>query len=175
MSLPDLVPISHEPDYRTDRVGRYADGQFYAGIHGAHRDDDPEPDPDRERIRWYAYLHLFDVDGRHRRSDISLVATAPYLRGELGAQAEARLAGLLDQLPDWQYGDIAVQLFRVVHDGVTFGLIDESDAERGDRIELYPDRLGFHRTVGRALQHLTADHRHQHVAGACLLFYRSIA
>ncbi|MEU7613602.1 hypothetical protein [Micromonospora sp. NPDC049204] len=143
MSLPDLVPIAHEPGYRTDRVGRYAEGQFYAGIHGAHRDDDHASDPDRERIRWYAYLHLFDAEGRHRRSDISLVATAPYLRGELGDQAEAHVEGLLDQLPDRQYGDIAIQLFRVVQDGVTFGLIDESDAERGDRVELYPDRLGF--------------------------------
>jgi formate hydrogenlyase regulatory protein HycA len=31
----------------------------------------------------------------------------------------------------------------VCHGGVTFGLIDESDAERGDRVGLYPDRLGF--------------------------------
>ncbi|MFI6784883.1 hypothetical protein [Micromonospora sp. NPDC050276] len=143
MTLPDLVPIAREPGCRTDRVGRYSDGQFYAAVHGAHRDDDHESDPDRERLRWYAYLHLFDVDGRHRRSDISLVAIAPYLRGELGDQAEARLVGLLDQLPGRQYGDIAVQLFRVVHDGVTFGLIDESDVERGDWVELCPDRLGF--------------------------------
>ncbi|MEU7752323.1 hypothetical protein [Micromonospora sp. NPDC049171] len=143
MPLPELVPIAREPGYHTDRIGRYAGGQFYAAIHGAHRDDDHPSDPDRERVRWYAYLHLFDVDGRHCRSDISLVATAPYLRGELGEHAEACLAGLLDQLPERRYGDIAIQLFRVVHDGVTFGLIDESDAEWGDRVELYPDRLGF--------------------------------
>ncbi|MGW3783648.1 hypothetical protein ACWD5Z_03635 [Micromonospora chokoriensis] len=71
------------------------------------------------------------------------MATAPYLRGELADEAEARLATLLDQLPERQYGDIAIQLFRMVHDGVTFGLIDESDPERGDWVELYPDRLGF--------------------------------
>lgn len=29
-------------------------------------------------------------------------------------------------------------------DGVVFGLIDESEPVRGDLIELYPDRLGFH-------------------------------
>ncbi|GAA4572622.1 hypothetical protein [Planotetraspora kaengkrachanensis] len=143
MPVPDLVPIAHEPGYRTDTVGLYADGQFYAGIHGARRDDDHEPDWDRARIRWYTYLHLFDADGRHRRSDISLVGIGPNLRGELGEQAETRLAGLLNQLPERKYADIAVQLFRVLYDGVTFGLIDESDAERGDWVELYPDRLGF--------------------------------
>ncbi len=143
MSPPDLVPIAREPGCHTDRVGRYADGQFYAGIHCADRDDDHEPDPDRERIRWYAYLHLFDADGSHRRSDISLVGIAPHLRGAPGEQADTRLAGLLDQLPERQYGGIAIQLFRVAYDGVTFGLIDESDAERGDWVELYPDRLGF--------------------------------
>ena len=28
--------------------------------------------------------------------------------------------------------------------GVVFGLIDESEPLRGDWVELYPDRLGFH-------------------------------
>jgi hypothetical protein len=34
-------------------------------------------------------------------------------------------------------------LFRVLYDGVTFGLIDESDTDRGVWFELHPDRLGF--------------------------------
>jgi len=42
------------------------------------------------------------------------------------------------------YGDIRIRLFRVDFDGVVFGLIDESEPERGDWVELYPDRLGFH-------------------------------
>jgi len=46
-------------------------------------------------------------------------------------------------------GDIAVRLFQTRHDGVLFGLVDESDddPERGhggDWVELYPARLGFH-------------------------------
>ena len=106
MSVPDLVPIAHEPGYRTDTIGRYSHGQFYAAIHGALRDDDQQPDPGRQRVRWYVYLHLFDAEGRYLRSDISLLGVAPYLRGQLREQAEARLAQLLDQLPDRRLGDL---------------------------------------------------------------------
>lgn len=91
----------------------------------------------------YLYPHLFDVDGRHVRSDISLLGVAPYFRGQFREHGEARLADLLDQLPGRRLGDIAVRPFRVLYDGVTFALVDESDAERGDWVELYPDRLGF--------------------------------
>jgi hypothetical protein len=104
-------------------IGRYVDGQFYARIHGAHRDDDHEHDLDRERVRWYAYVHLFDLDGVHVRSDIALIGIGPYLRGQLGEQADATLAALLDQLPDRTF--------------------DESDTDRGAWFEWYPDRLGF--------------------------------
>src|SRR5688572_5387896 len=38
--VPELVRISHEPEHRTATIGRYSDGQFYAVVHGAQRDDD---------------------------------------------------------------------------------------------------------------------------------------
>jgi hypothetical protein len=143
MPLPARIPIAYNPDHRTDMIGSYADGQFYATVHGAHRDDDQEDDRGRERVRWYAYLHLFDVDGHHRRSDITLMGIAPYLEGELRSRAETKLADLVDQLGDHRFEDIAIRLFRVVEDGVTFGLLDESHPERGDWAELHPDWLGF--------------------------------
>ncbi|MGX6600794.1 hypothetical protein ACWKSP_01455 [Micromonosporaceae bacterium Da 78-11] len=143
MPIPGVVPIAHEPEYRTGTIGRYTEGQFYAAIHGAQRDDDQEPDPERERLNRYLYLHLFELEGRHVRSDICLLGAAPYLRGRLREHGEARLTYLLDQLPGLKLCDIAVRPFRVFYDGVTFALVDESDAERGDWVELYPDRLGF--------------------------------
>jgi formate hydrogenlyase regulatory protein HycA len=143
MPVPELVPVAREPGYHTDTIGQYRDGQFYAAIRGAHRDDDSEPDPHRDRIHWYAYLHLFGSDGRHRRSEISLIGIAPYLRGELRERADAQLAALLGQLEGLQFGDIAIRLFCEQHDGVTFGLIDESGDRRESWVELYPDRLGF--------------------------------
>ncbi|WP_041834216.1 hypothetical protein [Actinoplanes sp. N902-109] len=143
MAVPDVVPIAHEPGYRTDTIGWYTGGQFYAAIHGARRDDDQEPDLGRDRVRWYVYLHLFDAEGRHVRSEISLSGIAPYLWGQLREDSQARLSYLLDQLPGRKWGDIAVQPFHVLYDGVTFALVDQSDAERGDWCELYPDQLGF--------------------------------
>jgi formate hydrogenlyase regulatory protein HycA len=143
MAIPDVIRIAREPGYRTGTIGRYRDGQFYAAIHGAHSDDDKELDLHRERIRWYAYLHLFDSAGYHQRSDVRLAGTGPYLRGELRQRAEAQLAALLAQLDGLHFGDIQIRLFREQHDGVTFGLIDESGAERGDWAELHPGQLGF--------------------------------
>ena len=143
MAVPQRVPIAREAGYHTDTIGHYHDGQFYAAGHGALRDDDHAPDWGRERIRWYAYLHLFDADGNHRKSEISLIGVAPYLRGDLGEQAAARLASLLGQLEEAEFGDIAIRPFTLTHDGVTFGLIDESGPDRGSWAELYPDRLGF--------------------------------
>ena len=143
MAVPHRVPIAREAGYRTDNIGRYRDGQFYAAVHGTHRDDDHAPDRRRERVRWYAYVHLFDADGNHCKSEISLIGVAPSLRGDLGEQAAARLASLVGQLEEAEFGDIAIRPFTLTHDGVTFGLIDESDTDRGSWAELYPDRLGF--------------------------------
>lgn len=54
-----------------------------------------------------------------------------------------RLASLLGQLEDAEFGSIAIRPFTLTYDGVTFGLIDESGPDRGSWAELYPDRLGF--------------------------------
>lgn len=66
-----------------------------------------------------------------------------YLRGELRDHAHAQLITLLDELPEKVFSDIAIRPFRVRCDDVTFGLIDESNDERGDWAELHPDCLGF--------------------------------
>jgi hypothetical protein len=143
MPVPQRVPIARDAGYHTDTIGRHRDGQFYAAVHGAHRDDEHAPDMARERVRWYAYLHLFDADGNHRTSEISLIGVAPNLRGDLGEQAAARLSSLLGQLEDAEFDNIAIRPFTLTYDGVTFGLIDESGPDRGSWAELYPDRLGF--------------------------------
>ncbi|WP_033337453.1 beta-ketoacyl-[acyl-carrier-protein] synthase family protein [Catenuloplanes japonicus] len=123
MALPSLIPIAYEAGYRTDRIGRYQDGLFYANAWDHH-----------------AYVHLFDHAGAYRESTIIRVPDRSLL--------DPTLDELLAPLPGKEYGDIAVHLFRIEHDGVTFGLIDESGdrAEDGDHIdwvELHPDRLGF--------------------------------
>ncbi|MEV4134253.1 hypothetical protein AB0J72_19035 [Dactylosporangium sp. NPDC049742] len=137
MAVPQRIPIAHEADHRTDTIGRYAGGEFYAAVHGANRDvDDPA-----ESVGWYAYVHRFDHNGRHEASTIRRIALSRYLTDP---DAAARiLTALLDELDAPRFGDIAIQPFRLTYDGVLFGLIDESDPDRGDWAELYPDRLGF--------------------------------
>ncbi|GAA1553262.1 hypothetical protein GCM10009827_087450 [Dactylosporangium maewongense] len=137
MAMPQRIPIAHEPDHRTDTIGRYAAGYFYAAVHGARRDVD---DLD-ESFAWYAYVHRFDHDGRHEASTIRRIAVSRYLTDP--EAANRILATLLDELDAPRFDDIAIQPFRLTYDGVLFGLVDESDADRGDWAELYPDRLGF--------------------------------
>lgn len=124
MPVPKLIPIAHEPGYRTDQIGRYDDGLFLAGAWDHH-----------------AYVHLFQPDGGYRHSTIVRVQD----RGEL----DQALAELVAPLPGKVSGDIAVRLFQTRHDGIVFGLVDESGDRAGDGghtdwVELYPDRLGFH-------------------------------
>jgi hypothetical protein len=142
VAAPDLIPIKHRPDYHTDTIGRYAKGQFYAAVRGAHRVGE-QPSPERRNIRWYAYLHRFDVEGHHVGSEIELIDVGPNLRGEVGEAADAKLAELLAGLPEREYCDIKIRTFELQFDGVRFGLVDESDEDRGDWAELYPDNLGF--------------------------------
>jgi hypothetical protein len=137
MAAPQRIPFTHEPDYRTNTIGQYEGGEFYAAVHGASRDvDDPA-----ESFGWYAYAHRFDHDGRHEASMIRRIALSRNLTDP--DAADRILAAILDELDALRFGDIAIQPFRLTYDGVLFGLIDESDSDRGDWAELYPDRLGF--------------------------------
>jgi formate hydrogenlyase regulatory protein HycA len=138
MALPEVIPIAHEPDYRTDTIGIYDDGQFFASVTGAYRDEDEHRS---ELMRYYGVLHLFDKDGNYRSSEIRFLGA-----GRFNDVRPTRdpLEALLDTLPGRRFGDIAIKPFRLGFDGVVFGLIDESgDHGDGDWAELYPDGLGF--------------------------------
>ncbi|WP_030057009.1 MULTISPECIES: hypothetical protein [Streptomyces] len=137
MYVPDLIPIGHEPGYRTDTIGRWQGGQFFASVVCPGG-------------RNHAVLHRFDAAGRHLDSQIRSV-------GEV-AEAERLLGEWLDALPGREYGDIAIAPFAVHVDGELFGLVrddyepdevddevdDEDDEEERVHFELHPDGLGFH-------------------------------
>jgi len=144
VAIPDRIPIVHEPDYRTDTIGSYADGQFLATVvAGFAKAVIPEGDFERHK-RWYAVLHRFDHDGHHTGSDIWFSGTTADGERAVIDRAESHLRGWLDRLPGLIFGDIAVRLFRLEVDGIVFGLVDESDEEYGEHVELYPDELGFY-------------------------------
>ncbi|MEU6922803.1 hypothetical protein [Streptomyces sp. NPDC046631] len=160
MAVPAIIPIAHEPDYRTDTIGRYSDGQFLASITYAFPEGLVVGDGWEEHKRLYTVLHRFDHEGRHVDSDIRCAGTyaeqqrRPQGEDSVTARARSRMAELLDGLPGREYGDIAIRPFRLTVDGVRFGLVvehhdgdgdgneDEEDGE--DWAELHPDGLGFY-------------------------------
>jgi formate hydrogenlyase regulatory protein HycA len=151
---PEVIPIAHVSGYRTDTIGRYDGGQFFASVTWAFREDYTfDVGQWEEHKLLFAVLHTFDAEGRHRESDIWYAGTQdeqsrlrkPARDRTPVARAEARMAKLLDALPGRAYTDIAIRPFQVVVDGVVFGLViepGEGDAD-GDMAEFYPDELGF--------------------------------
>jgi formate hydrogenlyase regulatory protein HycA len=99
MPLPELIRVAYEPNFRTEHIGRYASGQFFADAHGTPLDDSGIT----------VMLHLFDHVGRHVRSDIR--PDVPLV------SAEEVLGSMLAELPDLAYGDIAIRLFQVEVEG----------------------------------------------------------
>ncbi|MFE2106002.1 hypothetical protein ACFXAF_09050 [Kitasatospora sp. NPDC059463] len=139
MSVPEVIPIAHEPGYRTDTIGRFRGGQFFASVTYAV----PEADDGADRY-CFAVLHRFDEAGRHLGSRIEAV---PGGFPVAAVAAADRLAQWLDALPGRAYGDIAIAPFAVHVDGCRFGLVVERHGEgatEDDWAEFYPDNLGFH-------------------------------
>ncbi|MEV7360097.1 hypothetical protein [Kitasatospora sp. NPDC091276] len=159
MSVPDLIPIRYEPDYRTRTIGRCEGGQFLASVTAAFPEVGTDVGNWQAQKRWFAVLHRFDDAGRHLDSRIHSTGTTA--DGEKAAVEAARalLADWLDALPGRAYGDIAIAPFAVRVEGSLFGLVietdeeDETDGEEEEEgedgeggvwAELYPDGLGFH-------------------------------
>lgn len=127
MSVPSAIPIARDP-HRTETIGRYAGGQFFAWMTYAFRGRRPIHLPGwEEDKRLYVVLHRFDGDGRHTDSDIWFAGTWAEVqrngRAAVFGPAEARLSKLLEGLPGREYGDIAIRPFELTFDGVLFGLV----------------------------------------------------
>ncbi|KQX57850.1 MULTISPECIES: hypothetical protein [unclassified Streptomyces] len=148
MSVPEVIPIKHEPDYRTSTIGRWSGGQFFASVTGAFSEGWTGGDWEKHR-RWCAVLHRFDGAGRHLDSRIEFTGTTADGERSVVDAATRLLDAWLDALPERQYQDIAVAPFTLEYEGVRFGLVVEGrENEEGEEVpdvwvELYPDGLGF--------------------------------
>lgn len=143
MALPELIPISYEPDYRTRSIGTFADGQFFGSVTATLEAGSAAGDDWYRYKRWYAVLHTFGADGSHVESQIWFAGTSEDESGSID-RAEARLDEWLGALAGRVFCDIAIKLFHVEMDGHVFGLIDESKEYDGqDHAEFVPDDLGF--------------------------------
>ncbi|MEU8001524.1 hypothetical protein AB0B66_10225 [Catellatospora sp. NPDC049111] len=148
MRLPEVIPIKYEPDYRTNLIGRFPGGQFFADVTGAYQEGVAVGDDWRQQMRIYAVLHRFDNSGHHLGSDV-LFAGVRADGNVVVEQAEQAVTGWLSDIGPVTFCDIAIRPFRVDYDGVIFGLIDETsedpeETHGGPWAELYPQRLGFH-------------------------------
>ncbi|MFJ2893538.1 hypothetical protein ACIO87_01465 [Streptomyces sp. NPDC087218] len=144
MTVPGIIPIKHEADYRTDTIGRWRDGQFFASVTGAFPEDWSFGDDWQEQKRWCAVLHRFDAAGRHLDSRIRVTGTTAGGEREAIAAARLLLDEWLEDLPERHYEDIAIAPFAVRSEGILFGLVvEEGDGADPVRAEFLPDSLGF--------------------------------
>jgi formate hydrogenlyase regulatory protein HycA len=145
VSVPDVIPVEHN-EYHTDTIGVYPDGQFYLTFRGARTGDPIVDGPFRldEPLRWLVYLHLFDHAGHHRSTTVRVISTtSDQMTTAERDHGNAEAASLLKSLGSWTFCDIAIRPFRVDLDGIVFGLIEETEPERGPWFELHPDGYGF--------------------------------
>ncbi|GAA1398376.1 hypothetical protein ACFQZ4_08420 [Catellatospora coxensis] len=124
---PALIRIAYEPDHgRTNRIGRYADGQFFAIVHGTHLNAIGDIG---------VALLLFDHTGAYTGSRI-------HNDVPLDDAHELR-ERLIAELPDVAYGDIAVRPFSVREGDIAWELVDQT-AEHGEpRVSFYPMDIMF--------------------------------
>jgi hypothetical protein len=129
VQLPEVIPIKYEPGYRTDRIGRYAGGQFFADVTGAYQEGVAVGQDWREQMRVYALLHRFNDSGHHVGSDVWFAG----VRSDSAAveRAEEMLSGWLSDIGPVTFCDIAIRPFRVVFDDVVFGLIGSDTCQVG--------------------------------------------
>lgn len=143
LAVPQHVPIRREEGDETDRIGRYGDGgQFMAFVVASL----PLPPPRdwQAHKRWYAVLHTFDAEGRHRATRTWFAGTTADGEERVVSLARTKRDELVPELGALTLGDISIDLFSVEVDGQTFGLVDASDPDEDyERIDLLPNDLAF--------------------------------
>ena len=125
MHFPEKIPIERIEDYHTHYLGKTKDGMQFWGyltydwmvlpkdIQGDWKDYRNE----------YVILHLFDESGNHIETQHWLAGTTNQVSD---STLDAKLASMVAELGEVDYGDIEVKLFQTEIDGKAFGLVPET-------------------------------------------------
>jgi hypothetical protein len=124
---PQLIRIAYEPDFsRTDRIGRYADGQFFAIVHGTRSNALGDIG-----VALLLFDHAGTFTGATIHNDVPL------------DDADALRERLIGELADVAFGDIAVRTFAVREGDVVWELVDQTEKHGDPRVSFYPMDIMF--------------------------------
>jgi hypothetical protein len=126
MQFPQKIPIERIEDYHTHYLGRTVSGQqFWGYVTFVYTVFPKDVIGDWKDYRnEYAILHLFDRDGNHINTEYWLGGTTNQVTD---IQLYSKLEEMVAKLGDIQFGDIEAKLFKILIDGVTFGLVPDSE------------------------------------------------
>ncbi|MBS0210764.1 MAG: hypothetical protein JSS27_17620 [Planctomycetes bacterium] len=143
MTIPEKIRIKYEPDYHTDQIGTFSDGQQFMAFVTATLPTPPPVDWPNHK-RWYAVLHAFDADGEHETTKAWFAGTTADGEAAVVEKAQARLKELIAALGKVEHRDVEIRLFSVEIHGHTFGLVDASEPdEEYESVHLLPNDLAF--------------------------------
>ena len=142
MTIPTRIPMMREQGYHTDSIGRYTGGQFMGFVTATL--SIPLPPDWQKSKRWYAVLHRFDHDGNHLGTDAWFAGVTADGEAVVVKKAQDRLNEMIHSLGGHEFCDVMVKLFSVEIDGHTFGLVDASEPDDYEGVELLPNDLAFY-------------------------------
>lgn len=132
--VPKLIPIQHV-DSNTPYIGTFRNGQFWGVTVEGFQSSLEKKSADHDKY-FYSVLHIFDCAGKHIETISEKILVENGQRTfEL---ADAKLKRMLEPYAPYSFGDIKVELFEKNIDGMTFGLINESD-ELEAKVEMAPE------------------------------------
>jgi formate hydrogenlyase regulatory protein HycA len=127
MTFPEKLPIARMEDYHTHYLGKTGDGRLFWGYETFAYSPPISQINDNNWRQYrfdYAVLHLFDNEGNYLSSKSFTPGKGVMPKGAIMTEKiEEWVAGL----GAFTYCDIEIKLFQTIIDGLTFGLIPNSN------------------------------------------------
>jgi len=137
--IPSKIPIKRIEEYHTHYLGKCNNERLFWGYSTfAFIKDFSEMQGQDLRLfrKEYAVVHLFKKDGRYLETKYWIAGLSIDLKGD---ETFIKLEEMVSELMPITYGNIKVELFSTIIDGITFGLIPDKkyltvDLEPGNSI-----------------------------------------